>query len=94
MITHQAHPSPSGTLRELAIDSRVQSHQPLLGRASQVNFVPHDLLGVPIGTTTMYTHPKPSTRTFVMSMPHHSSGFVGRGLLRVGVRLAFNLTLG
>jgi hypothetical protein len=48
ILTHQAPPSPSGTLRELAIDRHVQSHQPLLGRASQVNFIPHDLLGVPI----------------------------------------------
>jgi hypothetical protein len=93
ILTHQAQPLPAGSLRALAIDRPVQGHQPLLGRASQANLVPHDLFAVPIEPHDDVP-PKPSPRTFVMSMPHHSSGFVGLGLLRIGVRLAFSRPLG
>src|SRR5687767_2797089 len=32
--------------------------------------------------------------TLVMSMPHHAWGLVGRGLLRLGVRVALSFQLG
>jgi hypothetical protein len=37
---------------------------------------------------TMQAQPKPSTSTLVISLPPHSCGCVGLGVLPVGVRLA------
>ena len=48
----------------------------------------------PSSTPTLEPQPKPSTNTLGISIPHHSVGFVGVGVLRLGVRWARNRRCG
>jgi hypothetical protein len=84
-------PSPR---RNLVADGHSQDRQLALGSARETSAKADHHIRVPSQHQQAETQPKPSTKSFVMLIPHHSWGVVGLDVLLLGICLALCLRLG